>query len=61
MVGRSARIVEVLPETHNERRLRVEIDGLYWNAIVKGRGKTQLKVGDNVTITDSVGLELIVQ
>jgi membrane protein implicated in regulation of membrane protease activity len=60
-IGRTARVVEYLSDKGSKRYLRVQIDGVHWNAIAIGDNREDIKVGDEVKITDIKNLKLIVK
>lgn len=61
LIGRTARVVEFLSDKENKRYLRVQMDGVYWNAIAIGDNRKAIKVGDEVKVTDIKNLKLIVK
>jgi membrane protein implicated in regulation of membrane protease activity len=61
LIGRTARVVEFLSDKGNKRYLRVQMDGVYWNAIAIGDKSKNIKVGDEVKVIDIKNLKLIVK
>jgi membrane protein implicated in regulation of membrane protease activity len=61
LIGRTAHVVEFLSDKENKRYLRVQMDGVYWNAIAIGDKSKTIKVGDEVKVIDIKNLKLIVK
>jgi len=60
LVGRTARVVDLVSESEGEKLLRAELDGVSWEAVARDTDRTDIKVGDTVKVKSVENLKLVV-